>query len=442
MRQIFLAAIILMTFSFSVAAGEEIIVLKATRLVDVQKGKLIKNAIVVIVGNKIESVNPRRLPKESRVIDLGDVTLMPGLMDMHRHLTSVISKNRYLERFTLNPSDHTIRAVANAEKALMMGFTSVRNVGDRAGATVALRNAINKGVVPGPRIFTAGRSIATTGGHADPTNGTRDDLMGDPGPKEGVINGPYDARKAVRQRYKETSDLIKITATGGVMSVATSGQNPQFTDDELEAIITTAREYGLPVAAHAHGIEGMKRAIRAGVNSIEHGTFIDDDAVKLMKQNGTVLVPTLTVAEWATEKAKEEGYFPEVVRKKAAQVGPVTKKALELAYRGGVNIVFGTDFSGDNNLGEFALMVKAGMKPMDTIIAATLNAAQLQRVDDKLGSIETGKLADIVAVKGNPIDDIRAMENMMFVMKNGKIYIIIYPFRKFRSYPKTPITLI
>ena len=422
MRQIFLAAIILMTFSFSVAAGEEIIVLKATRLVDVQKGKLIKNAIVVIVGNKIESVNPRRLPKESRVIDLGDVTLMPGLMDMHRHLTSVISKNRYLERFTLNPSDHTIRAVANAEKALMMGFTSVRNVGDRAGATVALRNAINKGVVPGPRIFTAGRSIATTGGHADPTNGTRDDLMGDPGPKEGVINGPYDARKAVRQRYKETSDLIKITATGGVMSVATSGQNPQFTDDELEAIITTAREYGLPVAAHAHGIEGMKRAIRAGVNSIEHGTFIDDDAVKLMKQNGTVLVPTLTVAEWATEKAKEEGYFPEVVRKKAAQVGPVTKKALELAYRGGVNIVFGTDFSGDNNLGEFALMVKAGMKPMDTIIAATLNAAQLQRVDDKLGSIETGKLADIVAVKGNPIDDIRAMENMMFVMKNGKIY--------------------
>ena len=422
MRQIFLAAIILMTFSFSVAAGEEIIVLKATRLVDVQKGKLIKNAIVVIVGNKIESVNPRRLPKESRVIDLGDVTLMPGLMDMHRHLTSVISKNRYLERFTLNPSDHTIRAVANAEKALMMGFTSVRNVGDRAGATVALRNAINKGVVPGPRIFTAGRSIATTGGHADPTNGTRDDLMGDPGPKEGVINGPYDARKAVRQRYKETSDLIKITATGGVMSVATSGQNPQFTDDELEAIITTAREYGLPVAAHAHGIEGMKRAIRAGVNSIEHGTFIDDDAVKLMKQNGTVLVPTLTVAEWATEKAKEGGYFPEVVRKKAAQVGPVTKKALELAYRGGVNIVFGTDFSGDNNLGEFALMVKAGMKPMDTIIAATLNAAQLQRVDDKLGSIETGKLADIVAVKGNPIDDIRAMENMMFVMKNGKIY--------------------
>ena len=286
MRQIFVAAVILMTFSFSVTAGEETIVLKANRLIDVQNGKLIKNATVVIVGNKIESVNPRRLPKESRVIDLGDVTLMPGLMDMHRHLTSVISKNRYLERFTLNPPDHTIRAVANAEKALMMGFTSVRNVGDRAGATVALRNAIIKGVVPGPRIFTAGRSIATTGGHADPTNGTREDLMGDPGPKEGVINGPYDARKAVRQRYKETSDLIKITATGGVMSVATSGQNPQFTDDELEAIITTAREYGLPVAAHAHGIEGMKRAIRAGVNSIEHGTFIDDDAVKLMKQNG------------------------------------------------------------------------------------------------------------------------------------------------------------
>ena len=422
MRQIIVTAVIFLSFSFSVAVGEETIVLKADRLVDVQKGKLEKNVTVVIVGNKIESVNPRRLPKESRFIDLGDVTLMPGLMDMHRHLTSVISKNRYLERFTLNPQDHTIRAVANAEKALMMGFTSVRNVGDRAGATVALRNAINKGVVPGPRIFTAGRSIATTGGHGDPTNGTREDIMGDPGPKEGVINGPYDARKAVRQRYKETSDLIKITATGGVMSVATSGQNPQFTDDELEAIITTAREYGLPVAAHAHGIEGMKRAIRAGVNSIEHGTFLDDEAVELMKQKGTVLVPTLTVAEWATEKAKEEGYFPEVVRKKAAEVGPVTKKALERAYKGGVKIVFGTDFSGDNNLGEFSLMVKAGMKPMDTIIAATLNAAELQRVDDKLGSIKAGKLADIVAVKGNPMKDIRTMEKMMFVMKNGKIY--------------------
>ena len=422
MRQIIVVVVILLTFSFSVAVGEETIVLKADRLVDVQKGKLVKNATVVIVGNRIESVNPRRLPKESRVIDLGDVTLMPGLMDMHRHLTSIISKNRYMEKFTLNPQDHTIRAVANAEKALMMGFTSVRNVGDRAGATVALRNAINKGVVPGPRIFTAGRSIATTGGHADQTNGMRADLMGDPGPKEGVINGPYDARKAVRQRYKETSDLIKITATGGVMSVATSGQNPQFTDDELEAIITTAREYGLPVAAHAHGIEGMKRAIRAGVNSIEHGTFIDDEAVELMKRKGTFLVPTLTVAEWATEKAKEEGYFPEVVQKKAAKVGPVTKKALERAYKGGVRIVFGTDFSGDNNLGEFALMVKAGMKPMDTIIAATLNAAQLQRVDDRLGSIEAGKLADLVAVKGNPIDDIRAMENMMFVMKDGKVY--------------------
>lgn len=422
MKSVFVTVISLMVLAFAFEDTDKSIILKAARMVDVEKGKVIKDVTVVILGDKIESVNPKRMPKKGQVIDLGDVTLMPGLMDMHRHLTSVISKNRYLERFTLNPQDHTIRAVANAEKALMMGFTSVRNVGDRAGATVALRNAINKGVVPGPRIFTAGRSIATTGGHGDPTNGTREDIMGDPGPKEGVINGPYDARKAVRQRYKETSDLIKITATGGVMSVATSGQNPQFTDDELEAIITTAREYGLPVAAHAHGIEGMKRAIRAGVNSIEHGTFLDDEAVELMKQKGTVLVPTLTVAEWATEKAKEEGYFPEVVRKKAAEVGPVTKKALERAYKGGVKIVFGTDFSGDNNLGEFSLMVKAGMKPMDTIIAATLNAAELQRVDDKLGSIKAGKLADIVAVKGNPMKDIHTMEKMMFVMKNGKIY--------------------
>ena len=242
MREILVAATVLLTFSSSVTAGEETIVLKANRLVDVQKKKLVKNATVVIIGNKIESVNPKRMPQNGHAIHLGDATLMPGLMDMHRHLTAIISKNRHMERFTLNPQDYTIRAVVNAEKALMMGFTSVRNVGDRASATVALRNAINKGVVPGPRIFTAGRSIATTGDHADPTNGMRADIMGDPRPKEGVINGPYDARKAVRQRYKETSDLIKITATGGVMNVATSGQNPQFTEDELEAIIITARK--------------------------------------------------------------------------------------------------------------------------------------------------------------------------------------------------------
>ncbi len=307
----------------------------------------------------------------------------------------------------------------------MAGFTTVRNPGDDGKATVALRKAIEQGLVPGPRIFTAGKSLATTGGHADPTNGLNSRLRGDPGPADGVVNGPADAAKAVRQRYKEGADFIKITATGGVLSVAKSGQNPQFTEAELEAIVATAADYGFHVAAHAHGTEGMKRAIRAGVRSIEHGTFMDDEAMELMKQHGTYWVPTILAGVTVAERAAIDGYFPDLVRPKAAAIGPVIQETFARAYRAGVKIAFGTDSGvsphGDNAR-EFALMVEGGMPPMEAIRSATRVGAELLGIEDEVGTLEAGKLADLVAVAGDPLADVSALESVAFVMKEGVVY--------------------
>ncbi|RMD74464.1 MAG: amidohydrolase family protein, partial [Bacteroidetes bacterium] len=277
----------------------------------------------------------------------------------------------------------------------------------------------------GPRIFTAEKSLASTGGHADPTNGVKRDLMGDPGPKEGVVNGVEDARKAVRQRYKNGADLIKITATGGVLSVAKDGQGPQFTMEELEAIIQTANDYGMHVAAHAHGKEGMKRAILAGVTSIEHGTLMDDEIIELMKEHGTWYVPTISAGRFVAEKAKIPGYFPAPVVPKALAIGPQIQETFAKAYKAGVKIAFGTD-SGvsphGQNAQEFEYMVEAGMPPIEAIASATIRCAELLGVTDRLGSIAPGKLADIVAVKGDPLQDIRLMRQVDFVMKGGVVY--------------------
>lgn len=382
---------------------------------------------VIVKNNKIMSIVEGKDEGEEgdTFIDLTGHTLMPGLMDMHIHLSFQTSGPAgYLKEFTNNEADYAISAVSYAKITLMAGFTTVRNVGDISNETVALRNAIKAGTVAGPRIYTSAQSIATTGGHADPTNSFSKKIMGTPGPTEGVINGVAQARQAVRQRYKDGADLIKITATGGVLSVAKNGQNPQFMADELDAIVQTAKDYDMTVAVHAHGKEGMKRAILAGVDSIEHGTYMDDEIFKLMRKNEVYYVPTILAGNFVAEKAKIDGYFPDIVRPKAATIGPLIQATFARAHENGVLIAFGTDSGvsahGDNAQ-EFALMVDAGMSEMDAIRSATLHASKLLKIDDQLGTIAQGMLADLVAVKGNPIDNIKLMEDIKFVMKDGKI---------------------
>ena len=399
----------------------------AGKLIDGASNQAFKQMTIVIEGNLIaEVVKGYREPKaDDFYIDLRQHTVLPGLMDMHVHLDSEYGKNSYMEKFTLNSADRAIRAVINAEKTILAGFTTVRNPGDTDNVTISLRNAIDSGLVVGPRIFSAGKSLATTGGHADPTNGVRDDIFADPTPADGVINGRDDAFKAVRARYKSGADLIKITATGGVLSVAKSGQNPQFTEAEIAAVVEAAKDYDFTVAAHAHGAEGIKRAVRAGVDSIEHGSLMDQEGIDLMREYGTYYVPTIMAGFWVAEKAEDPDFFPEIVRPKALAIGPVMQETFGKAYRGGVKIAFGTDSGvsahGDNAQ-EFIYMVEAGMPEMEAIQSATREASKLLRINTTLGTIEQGKLADLIAVEGNPLEDISLLQNIAFVMKDGTVY--------------------
>lgn len=395
-------------------------------LIDGVSNEAKKEITVVVEKNKIVAIEKgfSKPGTTDKSIDLKTNTVTPGWMDMHVHLEGETSPTQYMERFTLNPPDIAFNSVPLAERTLMAGFTTVRDLGG-SGVNIALRNAINKGQVKGPRIFTAGKAIGTTGGHADPTNGFRKDLMGDPGPVEGVVNSEEDGKKAVRQRYKDGADLIKITATGGVLSLAKNGQNPQFTESEIKAIVETARDYGFTVAAHAHGAEGMKRAIRAGVTSIEHGTLMDDEAIELFKKYGTWYVPTITAGQSVADSAKKPGYYPDVVAKKALEIGPQLLATFARAYKAGVRIAFGTDagvYKHGQNWKEFEYMIEGGMPAMQAIKAATLNAAELLGMKDQLGSIEVGKLADIVAVDGDPLTDPKAFGKVIFVMKDGVVY--------------------
>jgi imidazolonepropionase-like amidohydrolase len=348
---------------------------------------------------------------------------MPGLMDMHVHMESETKKNQFLDEFTQNPADIAFRSAVFAEKTLMAGFTTVRDLGG-TGVNISLRNAINKGLIKGPRIYTAGKAISATGGHMDPTNGYKNDLMGDPGVEWGVANGPDECRKAVRMQVKKGADLIKIASTGGVLSVARDGSSPQFTVEEIKAVVETAKDFGIKVACHAHGAEGMKRAIRAGVNSIEHGTYMDDEVIKLMIEKGTYYVPTITAGKSVGDSAKITGYYSEVVTPKALEIGPKIQNTFTKAYKAGVKIAFGTDaavYAHGKNYLEFQYMVEGGMMPMESIKSATVNAADLLGVKE-LGSIEKGKYADIIAIDGDPLQDIKTMKNVKFVMKGGTIF--------------------
>jgi imidazolonepropionase-like amidohydrolase len=399
----------------------------AGRLIDGESSRAVNDMTIRVSGNVITGIErgySSAGPSDS-VIDLKNATVLPGLMDMHVHLTGEYSANSNLDRFVLNEADYAFEAAKYAKRTLEAGFTVVRNVGDSFNVTVALRKAIAEGDVPGPMIVTAAKGLASTGGHGDATNGWAAHFDADPTPKDGVVNSVEDARRAVRQRYKDGADWIKITATGGVLSVAKSGQNPQFTDEELRAIVDTAADYGLRVAAHAHGTEGMRRAVIAGVASIEHGTFMTEDIMDLMIERGTYYVPTILAGNWVAEKATIDGFFPELVRPKAAAIGPVIVETFRKAYARGVPIVFGTDTGvsahGDNAQ-EFALMVQGGMPEMEAIKAATSVAADFLDIGDTHGRIEAGKQADIIAVRGDPLADISVLENVSFVMKGGHVY--------------------
>lgn len=401
-------------------------ILHCGKLIDTKNKTVLETMSIIIVGNKITDVVKGYVAAgpADKVIDLKNKTVMPGLMDMHVHLENETKKGAVADKFVLNPQDIAFESVKYANVTLMAGFTTVRDLGG-SGVNISLRNAVSKGQIVGPRIYTAGKSIATTGGHADPTNGYRKNLMGDPGPADGVINGADEARKAVRQRYKDGSDLIKITATAGVLSQAKDASGAQFTDEELKAIVETAKDYGFKVAAHAHGAEGIKRAIRAGVNSIEHGTFMDDEAIELFKKYGAWYVPTIVAGKSVADSAKMPGYYSDLVTPKALAVGPKIQSTFTRAYKAGVKIAFGTDagvYMHGKNWKEFVYMVEGGMSAIEAISSATYSASELLGTSEILGIIEKGKLADIVAVDGDPIRDINIMEKIVFVMKDGVVY--------------------
>ena len=395
-------------------------------LLDVLGGKMLGATTIIVEGKRVREVvaGSKSLPGAAE-IDLLDETCLPGLIDSHVHLSDEFGPTTYTDVFHWNLADYVVRSTVYARRTLLAGFTTVRNLGDKENETVALRNAINTGVVVGPRIFTAGVPIGSTGGHADPTDGYRMDLAGDPGPAHGVINSVDDAAKAVRLHYKLGDDLIKIMPSGGVLDQSSSGDNAQLTLDEIKAVVNTAHDYGFTVAAHAHGAESIRRAVLGGVDSIEHGTYMDDPDMKLMKEHGTWYVPTIIAGDFVAHKAAIPGYYPPQVAAKAAAIGPLILNTAGRAYKAGVKIAFGTDagvYPHGDNAHEFELMVQAGMPPLFALQAATRNASQLLKHDKDLGSVSAGKFADVVAVPGNPLENIALMKQVSFVMKEGVVY--------------------
>lgn len=396
-------------------------------ILDTKSGKILSKKTIVVENDKIIDVLDGYVKVSSskdKLIDLKSKVVLPGLIDMHVHIEEEFSPNTRLEGYILNEADIALNSTVYAKKTLMAGFTTVRDLGG-TGVNISVRNSINAGKVVGPRILTAGKFIASTGGHGDPTNGASRKYIGDPGPKDGVVNSVDDAKKAVRQRYKNGADVIKITATGGVLSVAKSGDNPQFTIEEIKAICDTAKDYGMHVAAHAHGDLGMQRAVIGGVKTIEHGTYMSDKTMELMKQYNAYLVPTITAGKEVVEKAKIKGFYPDIVVPKALAVGPQIQGTFARAYKKGVGIAFGTDagvFKHGENGKEFGFMVEAGMPAIEALQSATITNAMILKMTDEIGQIKKGFFADIIAVDEDPTKNIKTMENVVFVMKEGTVY--------------------
>lgn len=395
-------------------------------LLDTQTGQILSEKTIIVNGTAIMSIVDGYVEGSAadKVIDLKNKYILPGLIDMHVHIEGEFGPRTYMKRFSDNEADTAFESIVFAKRTLMAGFTTVRDLGG-SGVNIALRKAINKGQVIGPRIFTAGKALATTGGHADPTNGVNKKLIGDPGPKEGVVNSVDDAKKAVRQRYKNGADVIKITATGGVLSVAKSGENPQFTVEEIKAVVGTAKDYGFHVAAHAHGDEGMYRAVIGGVATIEHGTMMSNRTMEAMIENQCYLIPTISAGKQVAEKAKIPGFFPKVVARKALEIGPLHQATIKKAYENKVPMGFGTDagvFPHGKNAIEFGYLLEAGIPVKESLRQATVVNAKLLGMESELGQLREGFLADIIAVDENPLENVKVLEKVSFVMKDGEIY--------------------
>lgn len=390
----------------------------------------LKNATIVVRNGVIESVTEGQPPMSRRQgdvverIDLSDKYVLPGLIDCHVHLTGIFNETYLQRRTTETPEFATARATAWAKLTLEAGFTTVRDLGGSAGAILGLRDAINQGYVVGPRVIAAGKSIAVTGGHADPTNLLRQDLVLPVDERDGVADGADACAKAVRYQIKLGADCIKLTATGGVLSASTAGLKQHFTEAELASLVNVAHMMNRKVAAHAHGVDGINAALRAGVDSIEHGTYLDDESIKLFKEKGAYLVPTMLAAVTVGENAAKPGYYLRIIAEKAATVAPINKSAVQKAHGAGVKMAFGTDTGVSEhgqNAREFALLVDAGIPPMEAITMATVAAADLLGLSAEIGTLEKGKKADLIAVVGDPAADVKVLEKVGFVMKEGKV---------------------
>jgi imidazolonepropionase-like amidohydrolase len=405
-------------------------VLKAARMFDGKSDALVKPGVVVVTDGKIAGVGVgAAIPSGAEVIDFGDSTLLPGFIDAHTHLTMMYSDDynqSELNQLQKTIAEQALDASANARVTLMAGITTVRDVGSSDYLDVGLRNAIRDHVVPGPRMLVCVHALGATGGHCDGEAGFRAGLFGhESGPLDGVINGPDLARYAVRLDHKYGADIIKVCATGGVLSLTDDVDTPQLTQEELNAIVDEAHALRRKTAAHAHGAEGAKRAIRAGIDSIEHGTFLDDEALTMMKQRGTYLVPTLMAPHGIQEQIDKGTYIPPPILAKAKAAIAAGRQTFQNALAKGVKIGLGTDaavYAHGRNPEEFHLMVDLGMKPIDALKAGTSADAVLLGLADKIGTLEAGKLADVVAVPGDPAENIRQTEHVFFVMKEGVIY--------------------
>jgi imidazolonepropionase-like amidohydrolase len=400
-------------------------IIHAGRLIDGVSATPRERVSILIAGDRIIGVQDGFVPpRGATVTDLSTATVLPGLIDSHTHITGEGTEDAIVRAVTLGPVDHAVRSTLYAKRTLDAGFTAIRNVGADGGADVALKRAIDEGLVPGPRIRTARHTLSITGGHGD-QGGLRPELGAEATWQNGIVDSPEEAAKAVRYQHKYGADLIKFTATGGVLSINDSGDLQQFSDDEMQSIVSTAHRLGMKVAAHAHGKHGMEAAIRAGVDSIEHGTYLDAETIELFKKHGTYLVPTIIAGKTVAEMAKKPGALHPSVRAKAARIGPLIQDAFRRAYAGGVKIAFGTD-SGVSNHGEnareFVYMVEAGMPPGEAILSATRSAADLLGASDAMGSIQAGRFADVIAVAGDPLKDISELQRVVFVMKGGVVH--------------------